>query len=246
MKTIQFLSTTLLLSLLFVNCKDSKTGAHQNGVLSRGEQTEEHLDRFEQEIQAFEQADKKEMPPKGAVLFVGSSSIRLWSTLESDFAPVPVINRGFGGATTPEVDYYADRIIYKYKPELIVFYCGENDIAEETAPAVAFQNLKKYIGETEKNLAGTPVIFISAKPSVARWELWRKFQQFNSMVEQFATARPDFHYVDISSTLLNEEGKPDSTLFVEDGLHLNEMGYEKWVEKLKPMVEEFYGGRTAQ
>lgn len=214
-------------------------------MITRGSQPE-HLDRFEQEIQKFEEADKQKMPPKDAVLFTGSSSIRLWPTLEKDFEPIPVINRGFGGSTIPEVIHYADRIIYKYQPSVIVFYCGENDIAEGDAPPVVFQNFKKFIGETEKNLSGTPVIFISAKPSPSRWSQWRDMQQFNSMVKQFAENRPNLRFVDISGTMMGKDGQPNPAIFTEDKLHMNQQGYERWVKLLKPVVTELYTQKVAQ
>lgn len=246
MKKQPYFIQTILFSLflaLFAGCKNDSNN-HEAGVLSRGQT--QPVDRFEAEIKKFEEADKAQMPPKGAVLFVGSSSIRLWNTLARDFDPMPVINRGFGGSTIPEVMHYADRIIYKYQPGVIVFYCGENDIAESTAPPVAFQDFKKFIGEKEENLPGTPVVFISAKPSPARWQLWNELQQFNSMVLQFAQNRPDLHYVDISGTLLTAGGEPDSTLFVEDQLHLNGRGYGKWAGVLKQVLSQLYAKQMAQ
>ncbi|MFQ5445406.1 MAG: SGNH/GDSL hydrolase family protein [Saprospiraceae bacterium] len=234
MKKVLFLFFFLSLILL-TNCDGDGGNATQAGFVARGGQAE-HLDRFEQEIQAFEAADKKAMPPKNAVLFVGSSSIRLWPDLAADFAPMPVINRGFGGSTIPEVRYYADRIIWKYEPRVIVFYCGENDVKEETPPAVVFQNFKKFIGEVERHLPGTEVVFVSAKPSPSRWPLWSSFQRFNNMAEHFAENRPRLYYVDISGTLLSENGAPDKTLFTEDMLHMNSRGYEKWGEVLRPVI----------
>jgi lysophospholipase L1-like esterase len=211
-------------------------------MIPRGDSTQ--IDRFEDEIKKYEEADKAQMPAKGGVLFVGSSSFRLWSTVAQDFAPLPVINRGFGGSTTPEVMHYAKRIVYKYEPSVIVYYCGENDMASETPPQVAFQNFKKFIGETEKNLATTTVVFVSAKPSPSRWALWKDFQQFNSMVEQFAKNRPNLRYVDISKELLGANGEPDASLFVEDKLHINASGYAKWTAVLKPIVTEVYNSKT--
>ena len=164
--------------------------------------------------------------------------------MAQDFAPLPVINRGFGGSTTPEVMHYAKRIVYKYEPSVIVYYCGENDIASDTPPQVAFQNFKKVIGETEKNLAQATVVFISAKPSASRWALWKDIQQFNSMVELFAQNRPSLRYVDISKELLGASGQPDPSLFVEDKLHLNANGYAKWTAVLKPIVTEIYNSKT--
>jgi lysophospholipase L1-like esterase len=234
MQRILFLFSFLSLILL-TNCGGDGGNATQAGFNSRGGQAA-HLDRYEQEIQTFEAADKEAMPPKGAVLFAGSSSIRLWPGLGASFASMPVINRGFGGCTIPEVMHYAERIIWKYEPRVLVFYCGENDIKEETPPAVVFQNFKKFIGGIEQNLPNTEVVFISAKPSPGRWPLWRSFQQFNGMAEQFAQNRERLHFVDISGTLLSENGEPDKSLFLEDMLHMNRQGFEKWVEVLKPVI----------
>lgn len=233
-----------LFALLF-SCQNNPPETAQGGVLTRGEPVE-HLDRFEQDIQAFELADKAAMPSKGGIVFTGSSSIRMWENLAEDFAPLPVTNRGFGGSTLPEVVHYSERIVFKYEPKLVVVYCGENDIAEGKAPTQVFQDFKKFIGETEKNLAGVPIIFISAKPSPARWEMWRKFEQFNKLAERFSTARPNLHFVDISPTLLGKDGTPDPELFIEDGLHMNKKGYRKWVKILKPKVEELYVGKAEE
>lgn len=235
----------LLLLVVAFSCKKNKSDNSHGSMIPRGE-TQPKIDRFEEEIKAFETADANMMPAEGSILFVGSSSIRLWSTLQDDFAPMPVINRGFGGSTIPEVNYYAERIVHKYNPSLIVFYCGENDIAEEHPPAIVFQDFKKFIGETEKNLAGVPVVYISAKPSPSRWALWRKYETLNGMIKQFANARPNLHFVDIGPTLLGKNGEPDPNLFVEDKLHMNGAGYAKWTEVLRPVVEELYQEKVTQ
>jgi len=233
----------MLLAAIF-SCKNESGKYSQASMIPRGDSTK--IDRFEEEIKKFEEADQAQMPPKGGVLFVGSSSFRLWGTLAQDFAPLPVINRGFGGSTTPEVMHYAKRIVYKYQPNVIVYYCGENDMASETPPQVAFQNFKKFIGETEKNLPNATVVVLSAKPSASRWALWRDFQQFNSMVEVFAQNRPNLRYVDTGKELLGANGEPDPSLFVEDKLHLNASGYAKWTVVLKPIVTEIYNSKTLQ
>lgn len=244
MNTNLIFCTAAFAMLFLFSCKENSSNAHQGGLMPRGKI--EHHDRFEQEIQAFELSDKTAYPAKGSVLFVGSSSIRMWSTLKEDFEPIPVINRGFGGSTIPEVNYYADRIVHNYAPGLIVFYCGENDIAEEHPPAIVFQDFKKFIGETEKNLGNVPVVYISAKPSPSRWEYWRKYETLNGMVEQFAKSRSSLHFVDISETLLNDGGQPDSSLFIADMLHMNEQGYINWTNALRPVVEELYQEKAAQ
>lgn len=240
-KYIIFALTAMLLAATF-SCKNDPAKLSQAGMIPRGDSTK--VDRFEDEIKKFEAADQAQMPANGGVLFVGSSSFRMWNTVAEDFAPLPVINRGFGGSTTPEVMHYAQRIVYKYQPSVIVYYCGENDMASDTPPQVAFQNFKKFIGETEKNLPNTTVVVLSAKPSPSRWALWKDFQQFNSMVEQFAQNRPNLRYVNVGQELLGANGEPDPSLFVEDKLHLNASGYAKWTAVLKPIVTEIYNSKT--
>ncbi len=242
MKNHLFLAVVAIILAAVFSCKNESGKNSQAGLIPRGDTTK--IDRFEDEIKKYEEADKAKMPAKGGVLFVGSSSFRLWSTMEQDFAPLPVINRGFGGSTTPEVMHYAKRIVYKYEPNVIVYYCGENDMASETPPQVAFQNFKKFIGETEKNLPNTTVVALSAKPSPSRWALWKDFQQFNKMVEQFAQNRPNLRFVDIAPLLLDPNGEPDPSLFVEDALHLNASGYAKWTAVLKPAITEIYNAKT--
>ncbi|MBI1226112.1 MAG: hypothetical protein GC192_12825 [Bacteroidetes bacterium] len=242
MKNFLFSAVLALVLLIFFSCKNEPGKSSHAGLITRGDTMQ--IDRFEDEIKKFEAADQAQMPAKGGVLFVGSSSFRMWNTVAEDFAPLPVINRGFGGSTTPEVIHYAQRIVYKYEPNVIVYYCGENDIAGDTPPQVAFQNFKKFIGETEKNLPNATVVALSAKPSPSRWALWKNFQQFNSMVEQFAQNRPNLRYVDISGLLLGANGEPDPALFVEDKLHMNADGYAKWTAVLKPIVTEIYNSNT--
>ena len=239
-----FIALPILLATAF-SCKQNDSKTNHGSLLPRGSQAE-HLDRFESEIQAYEKADAEAMPNKGSILFTGSSSIRMWATLKEDFAPMPVINRGFGGSTVAEVNYYTDRIVHKYEPGLIVFYCGENDLVEGRPPALVFQDFKKFIGETEKNLTGVPVVYISAKPSPARWEHWRKYEILNRMIEQFSSNRSNLHFINISETLMGGNGEPDSTLFIEDQLHMNRGGYANWTEVLRPVVENIYTEKTVQ
>jgi lysophospholipase L1-like esterase len=244
MKNYLFPAMLALLLAATFSCKHEPGKNSQAGLLPRGDTTQ--IDRFENEVKEYEAADKLQMPAKGGVLFVGSSSIRLWTTVVQDFAPLPVISRGIGGSTTPEVIHYADRIVYKYEPSVIVYYCGENDMAQEAPAQVAFQNFKKFIGETEKRLPNTGIVVISAKPSASRWHLWKNFQQFNTMVEQFAKSRPNMRYVDVTKELLGSNGEPDPSLFVEDKLHLNASGYAKWTAVLKPVVMEVYNSKTVK
>ncbi len=235
MKINTVIAGMLLLIAFAFSCNQPPSNQAAS-FLPRGQKAD-HLDRFESEIQAFELADQKKFPPKKSILFVGSSSIRMWESLKSDFSEFQVINRGFGGSTVPEVNYYADRIIWKYDPSVIVFYCGENDINDGEHPAVVFQNFKKFIGEIEKRLPGTKVVFISAKPSPSRWNRWKDFQLYNNMVLQFAENRPNLYFLDISTVMIGNDGLPDKSLFIEDMLHINKKGYAKWTAELNPLLK---------
>lgn len=236
MKRFLFAAGLILLGLGACQQNNSTT---RQASLFRGDQQPD-LTRFEEEIKAFEATDKQSMPPTDAVLFVGSSSIRLWPALDSAFAPLPVINRGFGGSTIPEVLHYADRIVWKYQPRVIVFYCGENDIAEGTDPSRVFQNFKMFVGKMEEKLPNASLIVLSAKPSPARWELWKKFETLNRMFQQFASQRDKVLYLNIGPTLLDATGEPDTSLYVEDKLHLNRQGYARWERVLKPILMDVY------
>jgi len=221
------------LGLSLFSCKN-EVPPNQAASLSGSHQG--HLTRFEEEIKEFEAADKVRFPPKEAILFTGSSSIRMWKTVAEDMVPLPVINRGFGGSTIPEVIYYADRIVFPYKPKIIVFYCGENDIQEQTLPQIVFQNFKKFVGMVEERLPETKIVYLSMKPSLSRFEKWRVFQTGNRMIEKFAESREDVLYLDVSETMLSENEKPDSTIFISDGLHMNQKGYQRWTQLLKPVL----------
>jgi lysophospholipase L1-like esterase len=242
MKKYLFPCAFAVLFTLVFSCKDDPGQPPVGSSITRGDSIQ--VDRFEDEIKAFEEADKAQMPPKGGIVFVGSSSFRMWGTVAQDFAPLPVLNRGFGGSTTPEVIHYAPRIVYKYQPSVVAYYCGDNDLASNTPPQVVFQNFKKFIGETEKNLPNATVVVLSAKPSASRWALWKEYQQYNSMVEQFAKNRPNLRYVDVGQVLLAANGEPDPSLYAEDQLHLNPTGYAKWTALLKPILTEAYNSKT--
>jgi lysophospholipase L1-like esterase len=188
--------------------------------------------RFQDVIAGFEAADAQAMPPKCAVLFTGSSSIRFWRTLEQDFPNRTVINRGFGGSTIAEVNGYFDRIVAPYKPSAIVFYAGENDINAGKSPADAYDDFRVFMALKDHALGSTPVWYISAKPSKLRTAQIPAQADLNARIKWLADQRNDLAYIDVVDAMLKPDGSPKD-IFVEDDLHMTPEGYAIWT----PIVE---------
>ncbi len=193
---------------------------------------------FEKEIKAFEEADERQAPPQDGILFVGSSSIRLWKTLKEDFPGLPVINRGFGGSRTEHVTLHADRIVLPYRPRQIVFYSGDNDLNDGLAPARVRDDLAALLKKVHAALPQTRVVILAVKPSVARVKLLREQRETNRLFAELAAADPQrLTYVDIFTPMLGPDGKPRPELYVKDNLHMNAAGYQLWTSLVKPHVK---------
>ncbi|MEO0476121.1 MAG: SGNH/GDSL hydrolase family protein [Planctomycetota bacterium] len=195
--------------------------------------------KFENAIRKFETADVKQMPPENAVLFVGSSSIRMWhKDLPKDFEPVTVIGRGFGGSNTNDMLHFADRIVIAYKPRAVVIYEGDNDIAQGIKPYEVRAVYEKLLDKIEGDLPGCRVYILAVKPSIKRWEMWPKMEAVNEDLAELAEDRDNVIYIDISTPMLDDQGQPRADLFVKDNLHLNRKGYELWRDTIRPIVVE--------
>lgn len=192
---------------------------------------------FEREIRAFEAADMKQPPPRDAVLFIGSSTIRFWKSLSQDFPELKVINRGFGGSQIADSVLYADRIAIPYHPSHIVMYAGDNDLAAGKSPQQVLADFKAFVAKIHASLPDVPITFISIKPSLARWKLVDKIKEANARVEQYAKTEKHVDFCDIFPALLGPDGKPRKELFRPDGLHMSPKGYAIVVSILKPKLE---------
>lgn len=192
---------------------------------------------YEKEIRAFEATDRASPPTPGRVLFIGSSSIRMWTTLADDMKPVPVLNRGFGGSQTRDVIEVFDRIVLPYKPSAIVYYCGDNDLGTDNHDAAGAA--KGFIDFEKKARAAFPdvrVFYIAIKPSLARWSNWAAMSDSNALVRGYCEKTPGAFYLDIATPMLGADGKPDPSLFREDGLHMTAKGYAIWTDVVRPAV----------
>ena len=209
-------------------------------VVSNGQgkaKTEDPAAKWGKTIEQFEDWDRKNSFPSDAVLFVGSSSIELWPTRES-FRDLPVINRGFGGSQVSEVNYFADRIVLPYKPKVIAFYAGDNDVAKGKSAKRVFEDYQKFVKIVHEKLPRTKIIFVAIKPSGSRWALWPVMAEANKMIEDFSGRDARLYYFDSATPVLAADGKPDPKLFLKDKLHLNPEGYRVWTRALKPIVSE--------
>jgi lysophospholipase L1-like esterase len=193
--------------------------------------------RFQDEINSYKQADKTNPPPDGCYLFIGSSSMRMWKSLEEDFKDYPVINRGFGGSHFSDAIYYFEDLILAYNPEKIVIYEGDNDIAGNKSPDIIMRDLKELLGMIRGNLNHPDIAIISAKPSPRRWDLKDKYEKLNAKFEKLASENEDLTYIDVYTDMLNENGVPEPELFLEDSLHMTEKGYLIWKEQIRSFVE---------
>lgn len=185
----------------------------------------------------FAAEDAAHPPPRGAVLFVGSSSIRLWKTLAGDFPGVPVINRGFGGSEIRDSTWYADRIVVPYKPRLIVLYAGDNDLASGRSPQQLHDDFLAFVRRVRRDLPSAPIVFVSCKPSPSRAQLLDAQREANALIRAEAAKQKRVAFVDVFAPMLDAGGRPRAELFIEDRLHMNAAGYAIWRDAIAPYLE---------
>ncbi len=192
--------------------------------------------RFADEIQAFEAHDRQTPPPSHAVLFVGSSSIRMWCTLDRDFPELRVINRGFGGSDMRDVLHYARQIVLPYRPRTIVLYAGDNDLAEGQTPAAIHAAFQEFAALVYAQLPDARLVYLAVKPSVARVQLLPQMRATNALIREDARHDARLTYVDVFTPMLRSDGRPRPELFGPDGLHMNSTGYALWRAVLDPVL----------
>lgn len=210
MKKINFI--ILFLSLLSVNLLAQKN-------------------RFESEIRSFEKQDSIKLPSEGANLFVGSSSIRFWKTLQQDFPDNQVINRGFGGSNLVELAFLSERIITKYNPSKVFIYAGENDINDGVLAEEVLARLKIVV-EKIRQKSNAAIVFISIKPSVARASQIKVQNKANKLIKRYMRKIENGEFVSIVKEMQIKKA-PNESLFVKDMLHMNALGYQIWTKKIK-------------
>jgi lysophospholipase L1-like esterase len=192
--------------------------------------------KWEKDVAAFEAADRTNPPPKNALLFLGSSTIVRWKTLQQDFSGQPIINRGFGGNEIADSTHFADRIIFPYRPKMIFLRAGGNDIHNGKTAEQVFDDFKAFVSTVHAKLPDTEIVFISLSPSIARWEERDANKKLNALIEGYIKGKPRLKYLDTWSVPLDGNGQPRPELFVEDKLHLSPEGYKLLIERVRPYI----------
>jgi lysophospholipase L1-like esterase len=191
--------------------------------------------RFEAEIARFEQQDQQQRPPQGAIVLTGSSSIAKWNgKAAAALTPLTVIPRGFGGSIMHDLLYYLDRVVLVYKPRAVLIYEGDNDTDPyHIANDAILDDLKQIISKIHSSLPQTRIYVLSIKPSVLRRASWPVAQQVNARYRAIAVADPLVYYIDVAASLLNHDGTVMTDIFLNDNLHLNDLGNSIWGATIK-------------
>lgn len=193
-------------------------------------------DKWEATIKKFEEADAAAKPAPGGIVFVGSSSIRLWKLSES-FPDLPAINRGFGGSHLVDSAKYADRIVTSYQPRVVVLYAGDNDIAAGKSPETIRDDYKNFAAAVRAKLPCAKIVYISIKPSPSRWKLVDKAREANRLICEAQACDRCQSFVDVWPAMLGDDGQPRPELYVADKLHMTPQGYEVWTKLLRPHLQ---------
>jgi lysophospholipase L1-like esterase len=193
--------------------------------------------RFDQDIRNFILKDRMSFPPSGASLFIGSSSIVRWQTLKRDFPELQIIQRGFGGSVSSEVLMYINQIVLPYKPSKIVYYEGDNDIVMGLSAEEIRDNVRSFIDKVNEILPETRMYILSPKPSIKRMHLWETYKKTHLLLKELSGKYANVKYIDVASPMFDEEGKLNYSLFVEDGIHMNDAGYSIWTKVIRNALE---------
>ena len=196
--------------------------------------------RFAADIQAFLDKDKVTPPPRDGILFIGSSIFRQWTTVVEDMAPLPVFNRAFGGSRTWEILAYMDKVVIPYRPRIIVYYTGSNDVnARESADAI-FGRFKEFQTRVAKALPNTRVYFFSINRSPDKRDKWTVVDEANAKIKQYAYATPNLDYIESNTVLFDASDEPLTDLYRADGLHFNPPAYVEFTRLIKPVIQRAY------
>jgi len=190
---------------------------------------------WEPEIAKFDSLNNIVKYPDDAVLFAGSSSIRLWTTLADDMSPYSVIQRGYGGAKLSDFAVYAKRIFSPLKCSALVLFVANDITGSNTDKSPEeVRRLFSIIHRTfRKDHPGVPVFYVAVTPTLLRWKAWPQISRGNELVKKWCENHPETYFISTDTAFLDKSGEPKAELFRNDRLHLNEEGYMVWSEIIK-------------
>ena len=193
--------------------------------------------RFAEAFANFAAWDAKNAVPRNGILFVGSSSIVRWNTAAA-FPDLPVINRGFGGSQASDVVPWVEKAVLQYDPSVVVYYEGDNDVNAGKKADQIFGDMREFMEAVTRADPSTQIVMISVKPSLSRWQYWSEMQATNRMLEDYVASHRNVHFVDVGTDMLGSDGQPIPNLFVEDGLHMTQAGYDIWNRIVGPVLTD--------
>jgi len=188
---------------------------------------------YEDEVRGLEKRQLSDRQDPG-IIFYGSSSIRMWSSLKTDFADRKVTNLGFGGSTLAATVWFFERLMTDYNPQALVVYAGDNDLSDGRHPEEIFIFFQQLTAHVKARFGDLPCYFISLKPSLSRWHLAEQFRYTNTLIADEISKMDNWIYIDVFKRMLNESGTPNPEFYGQDGLHMTEKGYQLWTK----IVEE--------
>jgi lysophospholipase L1-like esterase len=227
-KSGRVLIFNFLLVLLFTSCSVTR------------KYTSEASQKWEKDILHFEQLDKEVEDPDNAILFAGSSSIRLWTTLKEDVAPFPVIQRGFGGSKFSDLAVYTKRIVYPHQFRALVIF-EANDITGsdvDKTPEEVVKLFRNIVRTVRQKYPDQPVFVIGITPTQSRWPVWPQIMKVNQLLKESCRKMHNTWFIETAKAYLNKEGTPREELFVKDMLHQNRQGYLIWGELVRKKLDE--------
>jgi len=199
--------------------------------------SQEYQNRWTEEFAVFDTLNGA-TPAQLGILFTGSSSIRFWIDPVKDFNNEKILNRGFGGSQIIDLIENFNQIILKYHPTKIVIYSGDNDVDSGKSAEIVYGDFCTLFGMIKAKLPETKVYYIAIKPSISRWEKVLEMNKANIMINEFLNRQHNGAFVDIFSPMIGLDGKPMPELFIEDNLHLSEVGYQLWTKILAPYITD--------
>lgn len=235
MKKIMKISLVILLVLILLAVGFAAGLYYYGSSLYEGSYVQ-----WEDEVSEIEARYEGEYP-QGEIIFYGSSSIRMWETMDKDLAPLKVLNHGFGGSSLNDAIYYVDRLVFPFNPKAVVIYSGTNDMGSDI-PGYGKDSHEAYLASItlisylQSELPETEIYYIASTPNEYRWDKWERMNNCNIMMQEYCSAHERVTYIDTVSALLDQNGMYRSELFLDDGLHFNEKGYKVWTEIILPVL----------